>query len=808
MIVKIRNQIITMLLAVLFAFVCFGCSSETNTVRPREYEKKSEILMYTDSSNGDLNLFMNDFFRRNMRYDEQSLAGWGEDVTLGAVTGAGSWFGKEWEALALSYFDSSAETYGTDRYETVCNWLRGQPIDKFGYVWNGADRFEAGRNTEQLFKQGWPFPDYTWNTGSLPGWEFNSDGDAEGWTDNGESSFVSNGFYSVSAVDADSLEFVWPKDKVVLSALTPFAEFDIALLDTATFGQTEMAVGDVQIKFKNDASDEWHTAAMRDYCTRPVESISPNFRQNMYFDMYNHPQWANKNITDVKLVILPKKGKKLNVDAKLNFFRLQFDSRQVNNNSILITATKAMYEYSHDVEFLKKMLPKVKRAVQFYLTNLGGETGVISNAFCVGHEIRLDEYGSRIMGYGIGDGYWDMLSLPEKNIYINVYFYKAIRDAAWLLKAAEHEQITCEEQTIVTNEGLQVKCGATADKLEALMSIAETQFTQTFWNERTQRFHAGYSNAYGTIIDYGFVYFNLEAIVAGLASPAQVTAIYDWLDGKRIVQSQTYDCAGGGTLDVVEKSTGEDIYLYRFAPRANTADNDSGHYLWTWTPRKFGNQLQNGGAALFMSYYDLVARAKYLGIENAAARLDEIRKWYSEVLAFNETDESARGGAYFYWDYYQALDLDENPWIMTAGNLLEGSNMGTAGAGLLALDYVFPETAIFWRALPEMYFGLNVTPDNVLNITPNLSNGLTWYANENLKYSGLLYDLKVGANFVQINCVRGKVQNEKVRVTLKKPTGNFTVYMNGRALGADEYAVSGDKIIITVKFCACKIEIR
>ena len=69
-------------------------------------------------------------------------------------------------------------------------------MDIFGYVWNGADRFEAGRNTEQLFKQGWPFPDYTWNTGSLPGWEFNANDDDEGWTNNGVSSSVVNGFYS------------------------------------------------------------------------------------------------------------------------------------------------------------------------------------------------------------------------------------------------------------------------------------------------------------------------------------------------------------------------------------------------------------------------------------------------------------------------------------------------------------------------------------------------------------------------------------------------------------------------------------
>ena len=209
-----------------------------------------------------------------------------------------------------------------------------------------------------------------------------------------------------------------------------------------------------------------------------------------------------------------------------------------------------------------------------------------------------------------------------------------------------------------------------------------------------------------------------------------------------------------------------------------------------------------------MSYYDLVARAKYLGIENAAQRLKEIQEWYLEVLNYNENDGGARGGAYFYWDYYQALDIEENPWIMKAGNLLEGSNMGTAGAGLLALDYVFPETGLFWRAIPEMYFGLSVSTDNVLQLVPNLSENLTWYKNENLKYSGLIYDLTAGNKFVQINNVRGTIKDEKVCVTFKKPEGDFKVYVDGKELSSSEYKVNGSKIEITRDFRACKIEIR
>ena len=145
---------------------------------------------------------------------------------------------------------------------------------------------------------------------------------------------------------------------------------------------------------------------------------------------------------------------------------------------------------------------------------------------------------------------------------------------------------------------------------------------------------------------------------------------------------------------------------------------------------------------------------------------------------------------------------------MDAGNLLEGSNMGTAGSGLLALDYVFPETALFWRAIPEMYFGMSVSTDNVLQLSPNLSADLSWFKNENLKYSGLIYDLTAGNDFVQINNVRGTITDEKVCVTFEKPEGEFKVYVDGKELSSSGYKVSGTKIEITVDFGACKIEVR
>lgn len=790
----------------LLASACGGNGGGNKLSSEYTYTKNSEKMPLFETGDDTMDLFLADFLHRNLRYDEMSIGGWGEGQA--AKLGEGAWFGKEWESLALSFLDSSANVLDSDRAATCMSWVKNIPVDKFGYVWNGNDVFESAVSLSENFKQGWPFPNYTWYTAELPGWEFNTSGDAEGWRIGAGSYEVENGYLTISASNAERVEIEWPEGKSVDAGQTPFIETDVSFLDTATFGQGEMNVGDIQIMFKNSGSDVWYTASQREYSTRPYEEFSSCFRGNIYFDMYNHPEWGGNTITDVKLVILPKEGELLNADIKINFFRMQYDSRQANNGAILITSAKTLYEFSHDTEFLAEIMPKVMRAAQFYITNMGGKSGLVSTDFFVGHEIRLDEYGQRILGYGIGDGYWDMLSLPRVNIYTNIYFYKAVRDAAYLLRACAEAGIEVPQGlTINTNEGLEATCNLTAEYLEGLMGLIEEKFRAEFWNERTGRFHAGYSEPYGCIIDYGFTYFNLEAIVAGLATEEQAKSVYAWLDGDRIVASQTYDCEGGGQLIADERSTGEDIYIFEFAPRGNTADNSSNHYLWTWAPRKFGYQLQNGGAAIFMSYYDLVGRAKYLGVENAYKRLCEIRDWYMKVYNYSLTDDSATGG-YFYWNYYESLDPTEEgyEWILSAGNLLEGSNMGTAGSGLFGLDYTFPESALLWRAVPEMFMGMTVTEANVLCISPELPAEMNTFSMENLKFSGLIYDIAVGESFVQINSVRGFINGEKLQVTLKEPEGSYKVYIDGVA--TTEYSVKNGKITVIVPFKAGKVSVK
>ena len=99
----------------------------------------------------------------------------------------------------------------------------------------------------------------------------------------------------------------------------------------------------------------------------------------------------------------------------------------------------------------------------------------------------------------------------------------------------------------------------------------------------------------GSSYDHGFTFVNLEAIAYGMASEDQAEKILDWLDGKRIVAGDT--------------ATGTDTYHWQFTPRATTRRNVE-TYVWAWSAPEaieFGGQVQDGGAVLGFSYYDLMA---------------------------------------------------------------------------------------------------------------------------------------------------------------------------------------------------------
>jgi hypothetical protein len=708
------------------------------------YEKKSDNMLLFESSDSSLDSFLNEYMERHLSYNNKAIY---TETKLG--DGKTPW--KEWEAMSLMFFDSTAGNLGYDGKEKIKSWVNNIYQDNQGYVWMSDG---IGEN----WGQGWPFPNYSSSKSRTVGFEFQSD--SEGWISSPNFDYSSGKIYA-SANDDKHIVFQ-SSDFSSMSTHSPFVEMGLTFIDSFSFGGTE-AIDDMYLYFQTDTEpfySEDKKVSYKEFATN-ASDLFPNI-QKISFPMYLNEKWNSGNtyITKLKLDIVAKTA--FYAEASLDYVNLNYDARQSNNNSILLATAKKYFEYTQDLDFLKNNIVKLRKAMQFMLTQLNGIEGLIDNSYFPGHD------GIRGVGHGIGDGYWDLLALPSVNIYCNTYFYKAVCAMEYLEKICTENNIVVEDSEIKNSEMTDnVKYSETVSSLSELKTKIVDEFSKEFWDSEKGRFYAG-TNSNGIKNDYGYVMFNLEAISSGLSSETQSKLIFEWINGDRIIEG--------------ENSTGEDIYLYEFAPRTTTLHNTS-QYYWGWNGKPFSEQVQDGGVVMQESYYDLDSRVSVLGVDNAFTRLKGIQTWYEKVKA--EGGE----GADFYRAYYDKL-----------GYKMQGG--GSDGG--IGLDYEFLEASILYASIPESFFGLKSESTNVLTVNPNLPSNLDWWKMENLTYSNLIYDLSIGSNFVQINNTRGNNTGYKIKVVLDKPDGSFIVRQHTTTI--TDYQIIGDKVIIEVPFINGKVQ--
>ena len=180
---------------------------------------------------------------------------------------------------------------------------------------------------------------------------------------------------------------------------------------------------------------------------------------------------------------------------------------------------------------------------------------------------------------GLGSNLWFNFRFGYLDAYTNVAFQRAMQQL----------------QALYTFLGLPEK----ADAYAAIALKHAAAFNEKFWDAKKQRY-IGCIDINGKAHDYGFVFFNLEVVDAGLADADKASAIFAWLDGERLIDGDT--------------TTGADIYSYSFAPRSTTlAAEDtwwdySGGTLPLSAAGAYGTYYQNGGTALSTAYYDIRAR--------------------------------------------------------------------------------------------------------------------------------------------------------------------------------------------------------
>ena len=814
---KIKGILAAGIAATLF-LLC-GCGGGGNTPG-YEYGREqgsSNMLLFSSSDEG-LDDFLNDYLHRHLRYDNLRIG----DGALGSSV----MFNKEWEAMSLMYFDSETSV-PDDRYAMIEDWTSNVPVDKYGYTWSNKESLqpEIGAPTT-YFGQGWPFPDYALVEGDSQGWEWNDDGMAENWTvkvnDRDTVPSVGGGLISVSNSRMKSVSFTSGDDTHIVPKYSPFLEVDIRMSDNDSIG-AESNFTDILVEWQNKKTgDVWHKVKYSEFATIP-DPISAKFNKCLYFPMYQNEAWGRSDdsddaITRIRITPVIREGASINADVKFNYVRGQFDTRQTNNNALLLRAAKMYYEFTGDKEYLQENLPRFRKAAEFLIDVCNGKSGLITmENFFVGHEgATNDDYTG-----SIGNGYWDIISCAPDGFYTNIYYYKAIESMLYLEKMAKEAGIVAEMPTVKTGdfssgtegtatytqtvESLTALLDTIRAKLQAPLNVEE----QTgFWDAEKGRFVEGF-NAYGDVIDYGFIMFNLEAVAAGIATDEQAKSIMDWVSGARIVEQDKaaapgYDdadkeknyAAGFKGTRVQEDGSFADsgtlgIYDYEFAPRSTTVRNQN-QYVFNWgASNEFGGQVQDGGAIMYLSYYDLMSRIDVYGADNGFERLKGIQSWYEKVKKVaDDAGIDATNPKNFYREYYAQIGV---------------SMQGGGTAGGIGLDEEFLESALLLAAIPYGFFGIESGADGVLSVAPSLPSQLDWWKMENLRFRSVNYDLSVGENFVQISYVRGKTTGLKIQITLGKASGQ-KVYIDG--VETNDFTEKDGQVTVTVPFKGCKVEVR
>lgn len=373
-----------------------------------------------------------------------------------------------------------------------------------------------------------------------------------------------------------------------------------------------------------------------------------------------------------------------------------YDARHFTTNPNFVLGVYRYYAWTKDLSFLKSNAARVRKAMSFMLNELGGDSGIITLP-------DKDHGGTK---YDLPSNYWDDIPFGGKSAYENAYFYASLGAMASI------EAALGEIGKAKYYNSLRVAC--------------RKQYNEMFWNDKAGRY-IGCIDKTGAVHDYGFTYVNMEAATYGLADKSQVERIYKWMEDEP---------TSSGKADTYSR--------FKFAPRCNTIDCKGWWYhdgKGEIPAQEFDVHLENGGAILYTSGYDLMARAKYLGADNAFKRLKEILERYEEP------DRLAGGAPLFHGE--------NNGW-----------QVGT--------DYPFPESGLVPAAFLHAFLGIAATSDGLL-ITPNLPASLKHAGIKNLKYKGMMLNIKVTPNSVSIT---GDGPTHKIRFNKAIAPGE-SVLFNG-----------------------------
>ena len=546
--------------------------------------------------------------------------------------------------------------------------LSSRIVDKDGFV-------SVHQHASIAHPLGWPFPFWTQGSGGI-GWHFSfKDTVGEPWR---PSELNTHDGWRIEGAKDDGIgEDGWdltltePKASITAPAhaIDPF---------NAPFLQIRwkaIGLGSAQPYIEWTTKDNPEFGPDRRFYFDPTDG---NNVVHNAIPMYKSPAWMDEEIEQLRVGFgNAKPGAKVTVRALFT----QYDTRHDINSQCFVRGCTKYFEWTRDINFLRRNINRMRLAMRFVMTEHDAlERKYVYNTW-VGHDGRsglgFDKDGNKqiLSGHGIGDNYWDLIPFGAKDCYASILYYEALHCMARIERVVrEHPEWNVPVSESAFDPDILIRHAAEV----------KAEGNKLFWNSDTGRFVPGIDMDDKTH-DYGLTSLNMEAIYYDFATPEHAKSILSWLDGDRTVDGDT--------------STGADIYHWRFAPRATTRRNVE-FYFWAWSGPEtipWGGQVQDGGAVLGFSYHDLMARLRVLGPDDAAARLEEIIKWFDEV--------QAAGG---YRKYYDGSR--------------EGTLQGGGTAGGLGLDCEFMESVLVPQVMIDGFMGFEPLADG-FRLEPKLPSG-------------------------------------------------------------------------------------
>ncbi len=352
----------------------------------------------------------------------------------------------------------------------------------------------------------------------------------------------------------------------------------------------------------------------------------------------------------------------------------KYDARHFTTNANFILGCWRYYCWTGDREFLERNIARLRRAMQWQLTECRGAEGL----FVI---TSPDHDGTT---KGVHSNYWDNIPFGHLSAYENIYFFASLHAMAEI------------ESVMQATTPVHSPAPRPPMYYRQLAETVKRRYAETFWNASAGRY-IGCVDVHGNRHDYGFTYVNTEALAYGLGDPEKARRIYHWMENE-------------------PTATGKlDTYFFEFAPRVNTLDCSGWWYLEGKAEipaQPFDTHCENGGAILYTSFFDLMARHQWLGADNAYRRLRGILRRYDQP-------DRLCGG---------------NPLYFGGKPYINGWAVGT--------DIPFPESGLVPTFFLYGFLGVEARADG-LHITPGLPRDLAFAGVRNLFYRGLLLDLRV-----------------------------------------------------------------